>query len=113
LHLQFRSRKTRSHWPVDHTHLLNSTVNGTDYGINSGTSMAAPHVAGAAALFKVEHPDATPQEIMNMILTSSSKPDTKCDGGPQGYFTGDVDNLNEPLLFREPPLRIEPNVEQS
>jgi subtilisin len=88
-------------------------VNGTDYGINSGTSMAAPHVAGAAALFKVEHPDATPQEIMNMILTSSSKPDTKCDGGPQGYFTGDVDNLNEPLLFREPPLRIEPNVEQS
>jgi subtilisin family serine protease len=65
--------------------------------------MAAPHVTGAAALFKAEYPDATPQEIVNMTLSSSSKPDTKCSGGPQGYFTGDVDTLNEPLLFREPP----------
>jgi hypothetical protein len=32
-------------------------------------------VAGAAALFKAEHPDATPQEIMNMTLSSSSKPE--------------------------------------
>jgi hypothetical protein len=80
-----------------------STLNGTDYGLDSGTSMAAPHVTGAAALFKAEYPDATPQEIVNMTLSSSSKPDTKCSGGPQGYFTGDVDTLNEPLLFREPP----------
>jgi subtilisin len=45
------------------------TLNGTGYGVDSGTSMAAPHMAGAAALFKAEHPDATPQEIMNMTLT--------------------------------------------
>jgi hypothetical protein len=43
-----------------------------------------------------------------MTLSSSSKPDTKSDGGPQGYFTGDVDTLNEPLLFREPPLQVGP-----
>jgi hypothetical protein len=65
--------------------------------------MAAPHVAGAAALFNVEHPEASPQEIMNMVLGSSSKPDTTCDESPQGYFSGDIDALNEPLLFREPP----------
>lgn len=66
--------------------------------------MAAPHVAGAAALFKAENPHATPQQIMNMVLNSSSKPTTVCHGGPLGYFSGDVDTLKEPLLFREPPI---------
>ena len=47
---------------------------------------------------------------MNMTLSSSSKVNTQCDGGPQGYFTGDTDTLNEPLLFREPPFRIGPAV---
>jgi subtilisin family serine protease len=60
-----------------------STLNGTDYGVDSGTSTAAPHVAGAAALFKAENPHATPQQIMNMVLNSSSKPTTACHGGPQ------------------------------
>jgi subtilisin family serine protease len=66
--------------------------------------MAAPHVAGAAALFKAENRHATPQQIMNMVLNSSSKPTTACHGGPQGYFSGYVDTLKEPLLFREPPI---------
>jgi subtilisin family serine protease len=81
-----------------------TTLNGTDHGVDSGTSMAAPHVAGAAALFKAENPDATQLQIMNMILNSSSKPTTACHGGPQGYFSEDEDTLKEPLLFREPPI---------
>jgi subtilisin len=81
-----------------------STINGTDYGIESGTSIAAPHVSGAAALYKLENPDAPPSEVMSMILNSSSTPETLCDGGPQGYFTGDLDNLAEPLLYRQPIL---------
>jgi subtilisin family serine protease len=80
-----------------------STLNGTGYGVDSGTSMAAPHVSGTAALFKIENPDSTPEEIKNMILDSSSTPDTVCDAGPQGYFTGDLDSLSEPLLFRDMP----------
>lgn len=83
-----------------------STLNGTGYGVDSGTSMAAPHVTGAAALFKIENPDSTPQEIRNMILDSSSTPDTVCDAGPQGYFTGDQDVLSEPLLFRDIPTGL-------
>ena len=63
--------------------------------------MAAPHVAGAAALFKAENPHGTPQQIIDMTLKSSSKPTTTCH---LVTSQGDVDILKEPLLFREPPL---------
>ncbi|MFF9340738.1 S8 family serine peptidase [Streptomyces sp. NPDC014773] len=38
-----------------------------------GTSMAAPHVAGAAALYKQAHPNAEPEEIYSALLTNSTK----------------------------------------
>jgi subtilisin family serine protease len=38
-----------------------------------GTSMAAPHVAGAAALFWAKHPNATWRDVKNALL-SSAKP---------------------------------------
>lgn len=38
----------------------------------SGTSMAAPHVSGAAALVKEEHPRATPSEVSDLILGSAT-----------------------------------------
>jgi subtilisin family serine protease len=77
-----------------------STYNGTGYAIESGTSMAAPHVAGAAALYKAIFPDATPAEVKAKITAISTQPDTPCDGGPRGYFTGDKDTIKEPLLFQ-------------
>jgi subtilisin len=76
-----------------------STYKGNGYAVDSGTSMAAPYVSGAAALYKAQHPYATPSEVMSAILGSGSLPDTGCDGGAHGYFTGDVDNLPEPLLY--------------
>ena len=41
------------------------------YGSYSGTSMATPHVTGAAALYAATHPGATAAAIKNAILSST------------------------------------------
>jgi len=71
------------------------------YAIDSGTSMAAPSVAGAAALLKAGDPKMTPEDVKKALLETGSTPLTPCEGGPQGYFTGDPDQYKEPLLYRQ------------
>ncbi|MGW0748343.1 S8 family peptidase [Streptomyces sp. NPDC002587] len=39
----------------------------------SGTSMAAPHVTGVAALYKAEHPNAAPSEVVEFLDSQSTK----------------------------------------
>ncbi|MEU0149755.1 S8 family peptidase [Streptomyces sp. NPDC006288] len=38
----------------------------------SGTSMASPHVAGVAALYKGQNPDATPQEVTDWLAAEAT-----------------------------------------
>jgi len=71
------------------------------YAVDSGTSMASPSVGGAAALIKAGNPGMSPKEVKKTLLDSGSTPLTQCEGGPQGYFTGDPDDYKEPLLFRK------------
>ena len=79
--------------------ILSTYLNG-EYAVDSGTSMAAPSVAGAAALIKVASPEYSPQDVKKALLETGSTPLTPCEGGPAGYFAGDPDKYKEPLLYR-------------
>jgi len=48
-----------------------STLPGNTYGSYSGTSMATPHVTGAAALYASTHPGSTAAQIKSAILNST------------------------------------------
>ncbi len=66
-----------------------STIPGDRYAYYQGTSMAAPHVAGSAALLKALDPSASMLEIRSRLLGSV----TKIDGLATRATTGGILNL--------------------
>jgi subtilisin len=62
----------------------------------SGTSMATPHVTGAAALFLASHPSATPADVRAFLLgATGSVP----QASPAGLLVGDPSGAAEPVLY--------------
>ena len=84
---------------------INSTLPNGEYAQFSGTSMAAPHVAGAVALYKSMNPDASPAEIFNRLIETANTSGTACDtsaNNGKGYIETwdfDGDDIREPLLY--------------
>jgi subtilisin family serine protease len=58
------------------------------YNTISGTSMAAPHVTGAAALYISNNPNISPNDVSSHLKTT----------GENNGFTGDPDSYSEPLV---------------
>jgi subtilisin family serine protease len=79
--------------------LVKTTTIGDYYMSFSGTSAATAHVTGAVALYKSEHPGASPPDILNALKNLGSKQNTQCDGNGLGYFSEDPDDNAEPLLY--------------
>jgi subtilisin family serine protease len=52
--------------------ILAATESGEEFGFKSGTSMASPHVAGAAALLKSVNPGWGPNEIGSALETTAT-----------------------------------------
>jgi len=50
---------------------INTTDINGNYKISSGTSFAAPHVAGTAALVLQKNPQLTPNELKSILMTTS------------------------------------------
>ena len=61
-----------------------STLPGNEYATWNGTSMATPHVTGAAALLIEHAPDLTPAEIKAVLMNTVDKKDALADTSASG-----------------------------
>jgi subtilisin family serine protease len=85
-----RSAQGHAGTPVDDKHVA-----------LSGTSMAAPHVAGAAALLKQQHPDWSGTQL-KATLTASARPNSTLTAYEQGSGRLDVAAALDTTLTTDP-----------
>jgi hypothetical protein len=82
-----------------------SAAPGGSYVENSGTSMASPHVAGAAAVLRQRHPSWTPAQVKSaLVLTGAPVRETGGEVSPlrEGGGRIDLPEADQPLVFARP-----------
>jgi subtilisin family serine protease len=81
-----------------------STIGGNSYGTLCGTSMATPHVAGAAALVIARNPSWTNQQVVNQLFATAEDRGTV---GKDVYFGyGIVDAAAAVGYITPPPFSV-------
>lgn len=82
---------------------INSLTFGSDYTVLSGTSMASPHVAGAAALLLQNNGELQPADVKSLLMSSSNS--IGLDPYAQGYGLINVNNaLDYRVVSNTPPV---------
>jgi subtilisin family serine protease len=83
-----------------------SAAPGDDWATNSGTSMASPHVAGAAALLRQRHPTWSVAQVKSaLVQTGTDATDGSSRNLAPQFQGGGVVSLvaaDRPLVFAEP-----------
>ena len=86
---------------------INTTQNNAGYNFTSGTSYAAPHVSGAAALLLQKNPDLHHHEIKSLLLTTvepvSDAYEQEFSIHEAGAGRLDIENAFNAKLIIEPP----------
>ncbi|MEX0991214.1 MAG: S8 family serine peptidase [Actinomycetota bacterium] len=80
-----------------------STYKNAGYASLSGTSMATPHVAGAAALYIAGHPGAGASEVLASLRTTGELPGVDMNG----ECSGGASHTDAPGQHPEPVVRAE------
>lgn len=76
---------------------INSAVTGGLFGEKSGTSMAAPMVAGAASLLKQAYPHLSAENIIQLLLKSARKISLNGQALPHNQFGAGILNLKSAI----------------
>lgn len=86
----------------------NALVNSDGFhGLNSGTSMAAPHVTGAVALVLEQYPDLTAIQVRD-IITKSAEKDNRTGDTPNIFWGWGKLNVHDALLEDPDPEEEQP-----
>jgi subtilisin family serine protease len=81
------------------------SLSDTTYVVISGTSMASPHVAGAAALYLEKHPTATPLEVSQFLTGTATQGALSAvgAGSPNRLLFVSASGTTEPAPLPPPP----------
>jgi subtilisin family serine protease len=83
---------------------IQSTLPGNDYGLKSGTSMASPHVAGAAALYIAENGRVSPSAVKSGLQSGSILTTVSGNRANQAQYVLEVgDGWNPPATATPTP----------